>query len=255
MVCHIYALAQQKGGVGKTTTTINLGAALAEQGRRVLLVDLDPQGALSAGLGFDPLALSETVYDVLRDARRPLASIITSTKTGCDLAPANIDLAASEIELVSEAGREQILKEKIAAVTDAYDYILIDCPPSLSLLTLNALTTAHAVIIPVQTQYFALRGMDLLLNTIEKVKARLNPRLVILGILPTLYDARTTHNREVLNELRETYKQLAFQTVIPHTIKLADSAMAGESILSFNNQSSASVAYRALAAEVEQRGN
>lgn len=255
MACRIYALAQQKGGVGKTTTTINLGAALAEAGRRVLLVDLDPQGALSAGLGFDPLALSQTIYDVLRNPVQPLVGIITKTNAGCDLAPANIDLAASDIELVSEPGREQVLREKLAPVAVSYDYILIDCPPSLSLLTLNALTAAHAVIIPVQTQYFALRGMELLINTINKVTARLNPQLEILGILPTLYDARTTHSREVLEELRETYKQLVFQTVIPLTVKLADSTMAGESILSFNNQSSASVAYRALAAEVEKRGN
>src|SRR5579883_3280279 len=198
MACRIYALAQQKGGVGKTTTAINLGAALAEAGRRVLLVDSDPQGALSAGLGLDPLALKETLYDALRSPRVALDSVIVRAASGCDIAPANIDLAASEIELVSEPGREQILKGKLAMITDRYDYVLIDCPPSLSLLTLNALTAASGVIIPVQTQYFALRGMDLLLNTVEKVRSRLNPELKIVGILPTMYDARTTHSREVL---------------------------------------------------------
>lgn len=253
MACRVYALAQQKGGVGKTTTAINLGAALKERGRRVLLVDLDPQGALSAGLGLDPLALDRTIYDVLRNARTDLASIIRSTEAGLDLAPANIDLAAAEIELVSEPGREQILKGKLAPVGDAYDYILIDCPPSLSLLTLNALTAADGVIIPVQTQYFALRGMDLLFKTVEKVRARLNPKLKITGILPTMYDARTTHAREVLEELRETYGKQVFNTAIPHTIKLADSTMAGESILSFHQQSPAAAAYRALAEEVEKR--
>lgn len=254
MACSVYALAQQKGGVGKTTTAINLGAALAEQGRRVLLVDLDPQGALSAGLGLDPLALQATVYDVLRSPRVELRSIIKPTAAGCDLAPANIDLAASEIELVSEPGREHILKGKLADARRAYDYILIDCPPSLSLLTLNALTAADAVVIPVQTQYFALRGMDLLFNTIEKVRARLNPQLKIAGILPTMYDGRTTHSREVLEELRATYAQQVFNTAIPLTIKLADSSMAGESIMQFNTNSPAAAAYRQLAVEVEERG-
>ena len=253
MVCRIYALAQQKGGVGKTTTAINLGATLRERGHRVLLLDIDPQGALSAGLGLDPLSLDRTIYDVLRSARSNLADVIRQTDSGCDLAPANIDLAAAEIELVSEPGREQILKGKLEGVTGKYDYILIDCPPSLSLLTLNALTAAHGVIIPVQTQYFALRGMDLLFSTIEKVRARLNPKLIIAGILPTMYDARTTHGREVLEELRETYGAQLFETVIPLTVKLADSAMAGKSIISFHQQSPAAAAYRALAEEVEKR--
>lgn len=253
MACRIYALAQQKGGVGKTTTAINLGAALQERGRRVLLIDLDPQGALSAGLGLDPLALDRTVYDVLRSARSDLAGAIRQTDSGCDLAPANIDLAAAEIELVSEPGREQILKGKLEGITDRYDYILIDCPPSLSLLTLNALTAARGVIIPVQTQYFALRGMDLLFATVEKVQARLNRKLKVTGILPTMFDARTTHGREVLEELRETYGAQLFETVIPLTVKLADSTMAGKPIMSFHKQSPAAAAYRALAEEVEKR--
>ena len=253
MACRIYALAQQKGGVGKTTTAINLGAALRERGRRVLLIDLDPQGALSAGLGLDPLALDSTVYDVLRSARSDLAGVIRQTDSGCDLAPSNIDLAAAEIELVSEPGREQILKGKLEGVAARYDYVLIDCPPSLSLLTLNALTAARGVIIPVQTQYFALRGMDLLFGTVEKVQARLNQKLKITGILPTMFDARTTHGREVLQELRETYGAQLFETVIPLTVKLADSVMAGKSIISFHQQSPAAAAYRALAKEVEKR--
>lgn len=253
MACRIYALAQQKGGVGKTTTAINLGAALRERGRRVLLIDLDPQGALSAGLGLDPLALDRTVYDVLRSARSDITGAIRQTDSGCDLAPANIDLAAAEIELVSEPGREQILKGKLEGVTDKYDHILIDCPPSLSLLTLNALTAARGVIIPVQTQYFALRGMDLLFATVEKVQARLNRKLKVTGILPTMFDARTTHGREVLEELRETYGAQLFETVIPLTVKLADSTMAGKPIMSFHKQSPAAAAYRALAEEVEKR--
>jgi chromosome partitioning protein len=253
MACRIYALAQQKGGVGKTTTAINLGAALKERGRRVLLIDLDPQGALSAGLGLDPLALDRTIYDVLRSSRSDLAGVIRQTDSGCDLAPANIDLAAAEIELVSEPGREQILKGKLEGTAAEYDYVLIDCPPSLSLLTLNALTAARGVIIPVQTQYFALRGMDLLFGTVEKVQARLNQKLKITGILPTMFDARTTHGREVLEELRETYGAQLFEAVIPLTVKLADSVMAGKSIISFHQQSPAAAAYRALAEEVEKR--
>lgn len=250
----IYAVAQQKGGVGKTTTTINLGAALAERGHRVLLVDLDPQGALSAGLGIDPLNLTETVYDVLRDPSFALERIITPTQSGCFLAPANIDLAASELELISEPGRETILKGKLLAVQASYDYILIDCPPSLSLLTLNAMAAASRVIIPVQTQYFALRGMDLLMQTIEKVRSRINPSLKIAGILPTMFDGRTTHAREVTEELRTNYGETVFTAVIPTTVKLQDSSLAGESILKLATGSPAAQAYRELAKEIENRG-
>lgn len=249
----IYALAQQKGGVGKTTTCINLGASLVERGRKVLLADLDPQGALSAGLGVDPLALNETIYDALRNSRFDLARVLRSTAAGCDLIPANIDLSAAEIELVSEPGREKILSAKLAPMAAQYDYVLIDCPPSLGLLTLNALSAASRVIVPVQCQYFALRGMDLLFQTIEKVQARINPALQVAGILPTMLN-RTTHAGEVLDELRESYKSQVFKTVIPQTVKLADSAMAGQSISSFSPDSPAAAAYRELAAEVEKRG-
>lgn len=250
----VYAVAQQKGGVGKTTTAINLGAALAERGKRVLLVDLDPQGALSAGLGVDPLQLSATVYDVLRSPKMGLEQVVLETVSGCSLAPANIDLAASELELVSEPGRETILKEKLAPLLSSFDAVLLDCPPSLGLLTLNALAASSRVIIPVQTQYFALRGMDLLGQTIDKVRARINPALGIGGILPTLFDGRTLHAREVVDELRQSYGDQVFATLIPLTIKLPDSVMAGRSILQFASQSTAARAYRQLAQEVEQRG-
>jgi chromosome partitioning protein len=254
MGSRIYAVAQQKGGVGKTTTTINLGAALAERGQRVLLLDLDPQGALSAGLGRDPLKLNETVYDALRDPGFALERVVKDVGNGCHLVPANIDLAASELELVSEPGRERILREKLTPLLENYDYVLIDCPPSLSLLTLNALSAASRVIIPVQCQYFALRGMDLLLTTIEKVRARINPDLRIAGILATMYDGRTTHSREVLEELRSVYGSQVFQTVTPATVKLPDSTMAGEPILSATPSSPAAQSYRDLAGEVENRG-
>ena len=253
MAAKIYALAQQKGGVGKTTTAINLGAALVERGRKVLLVDVDPQGALSAGLGLDPLELKQTIYNVLRgevDAH----AVIHETDAGCSLLPANIDLSASEIELVSEPGRERILKEKLSSVSDAYDYVLVDCPPSLSLLTLNALSAASGVIIPVQTQYFALRGLDLLFKTIEKVQKRINPGLKVVAILPTMHDARTLHAREIIEELRTTYGELVCETAIPLTVKLPDSVMAGKSVLAFSPGSPATEAYRRLAVEVEARG-
>jgi len=247
----VIAFAQQKGGVGKTTSTINLAAALMERERRVLLVDFDPQGALSAGLGLNPLALERTVYDVLRQASLPLAQVVQQTEGGFSLVPANIDLAAAEIELVSEPGREYFLKEKLKAVQEEYDYVLIDCQPSLGLLALNALSAADGAILPVQTEYFALRGMDLLFDTVRKVQARINPALRVIGILPTMYDARTVHSREVLEELRRVYPELLLKTIIPKTVKLPDSTIAGQSILKFQPASSAAEAYRELAREVE----
>ncbi len=253
MSARVIALAQQKGGVGKTTTTINLGAALVELGRRVLMLDLDPQGALSAGLGVEPLELKTTIYDLLHSNAIKASNVLLETPIGAHLIPSNIDLAASELELVSEPGRERVVKEKISPILDQYDYVLLDCPPSLSLLTLNALSAAGGIIIPVQTQYFALRGMDLLFNTIEKVKTRLNPQLSVTGILPTLHQNQTLHAKEVIEDLSNTYGELMFSTPIPMTVKLADSVMAGTSILQFMPNSPAAEAYRNLAKEVEER--
>jgi chromosome partitioning protein len=254
MASRIYAIAQQKGGVAKTTSTINLGAALKERGHRVLLVDLDPQGALTAGLGIEPLNLAGTIYNVLRDPAFSAQQALITEDIECHLLPANIDLSASELELVSEPGRERVLKEKLTPLLGDYDYILIDCPPSLSLLTLNALAAATRVIIPVATQYFALRGMELLLQTIGKVKHRINPDLEICGILPTMFNSQTTHSREVLDELKGTYKEQIFSTTIPYTVRFQDSVMAGQSVLSASPTSSAAQAYKDLAEEVEKRG-
>lgn len=253
MKSRVYAIAQQKGGVAKTTTTINLGAALHENGFKVLMVDLDPQGALSAGMGVEPLQLKDTIYNVLRSQDFPIEKALIETRTA-DLLPANIDLSASELELVSEAGRESVLKERLAPLRDRYDYILIDCPPSLSLLTLNALSTSSRVIIPVATQYFALRGMEMLLQTIAKVKARINPELEIVGILPTMFHGQTLHSREVIEEIRKTYTDLVFTTAIPYTVKFQDSVMAGKSVVESLPDSTGAQAYRDLAKEVEARG-
>ena len=247
----VIALANQKGGVGKTTTTINLGAALAEQGRTVLLVDMDPQGALSVGLGFNPLALEQTVYNLLLDRKADAGPMIERTKQdGLELLPSNIDLAAAEIQLAPEVGRERALARVLKPLRGRYDYVLIDCPPSLGLLTVNALTAADGVLVPLECEYFALRGMALLMDTIEKVREDINPDLEIVGILATMYDSRTVHGREVLGRVEDAFGSRVFKTVIAKTIRFAEAPVAGESILTYAGSSSGAVAYRELAKEV-----
>ncbi|MGH2687723.1 MAG: ParA family protein [Actinomycetota bacterium] len=250
----IIAMANQKGGVGKTTTTINLGAALAEQGAKVLLVDFDPQGALSVGLGFNPNTLETTVYDLLLDSSLSYGDIVLSSRVeGLDLLPSNIDLAAAEIMLVNEVAREQMLKRALAPAQEVYNYILIDCPPSLGLLTVNALTAATGVVIPLECEYFALRGMALLLDTIEKVRKRLNPGLKVDGILATMLDSRTLHAREVLSRVSEAFGDKLFQTLVHKTIRFAEAPVAGESILTYAPKSNGADEYRKLAREVMSR--
>jgi chromosome partitioning protein len=247
----VIALANQKGGVGKTTTAINLGAALVEHGKRVLLVDMDPQGALSVGLGLNPLALDQTVYNLLMEPKRDAALIITSTKVDqLDLLPSNIDLAAAEVLLVGEVAREQALARVLRPLRKRYDFLLIDCPPSLGLLTVNALTAADSVLVPLECEYFALRGMALLIDTISKITERLNPNLEILGILATMYDARTVHGREVLGRVEDAFGDRVFQAVIGKTIRFAEAPVAGESILTYAADSPGAAAYRELAKEV-----
>jgi len=251
----IVAMVNQKGGVGKTTSTINLGAALAEAGRRVLLVDFDPQGALSAGLGTNPHELDLTVYNVLMDRRADIYEAIQSTEIeNIDLLPANIDLSAAEVQLVNEVAREQVLDRALRKVSDDYDVILIDCQPSLGLLTVNALTAAHGVVIPLICEFFALRAVALLVETIEKVQDRLNPRLQIDGVLATMYDARTLHSREVIGRLLEAFGDKVFETVIKRTIKFADATVAAEPITTYAGNHPGAEAYRQLARELIYRG-
>ena len=230
----VIAMVNQKGGVGKTTSTINLAAALAEFGRKVLLVDFDPQGALSAGLGTNPHELDVTVYNVLMDRKVGIRDAILETDVeNVDLLPANIDLSAAEVQLVNEVAREQVLERALRSVTDDYDVVLIDCQPSLGLLTVNALTAAHGVIIPLTAEFFALRAVALLVETIEKVQDRLNPALSIDGVLATMYDPRTLHGREVVGRLVEAFGDTVFETVIRRTIKFADANVAAEPITSY----------------------
>jgi len=250
----IIAMCNQKGGVGKTTTTINLGAALAELGRRVLLVDFDPQGALSVGLGVNPHELDRTVYNLLMDRGVDAEDILLKTNVaGMDLLPSNIDLSAAEVQLVGEVAREQILARALAPVAVDYDYVLIDCQPSLGLLTVNALTAAHGVIIPLECEFFALRGVALLMDTITKVQERLNPQLELDGILATMYDSRTTHGREVLARAVEAFEDRVFHTVINRTIRFPETTVVGEPITTFASRSTGAAAYRQLALEVLDR--
>ena len=250
----VIAMCNQKGGVGKTTTTINLGAALAELGRRVLLVDFDPQGSLSVGLGVNPHTLEHSIYNLLLSRDTSIDDVIDRTGVNnLDILPSNIDLSAAEVQLVSEVAREQTLLRVLEAVKPRYDVILIDCAPSLGLLTINALTAADKVIMPLETEFFALRGIALLTDTIAKVTDRLNPRLEILGILGTMYDPRTLHNKEVLERVVQAFGDRVFHTVIRRTVKFPETTVAGEPITTYATNSPGATAYRTLAREVLAR--
>src|SRR4051812_42188217 len=250
----VLAMCNQKGGVGKTTSTINLGAALAEYGRRVLLVDFDPQGALSVGLGVQPHQLDQTIYNLIVERKTTIDEVIMATSVdGMDLLPSNIDLSAAEVQLVTEVGREQTLGRCLAPVLDRYDYVLVDCQPSLGLLTVNALACADGVLIPLECEFFAMRGVALLMETIDKVSRRLNTKLTIDGLLATMYDSRTLHTREVLASMVNGFGDQVFHTVINRTVRFPDATVAGEPITSFDPGSMGAHFYRELAKEVLER--
>jgi len=250
----VIAMCNQKGGVGKTTTAINLGAALAETGRKVLLVDFDPQGSASVGLGVNPHTLERTIYNLLLSRTLDPSDIIVPTGVeNMDILPANIDLSAAELQLVSEVAREQTLKRVLDRQRSAYDMILIDCAPSLGLLTVNALTAADKVLTPLECEFFALRGIALLTDTVNKVKDRLNPDLEMLGILGTMFDARTLHSREVLARVVQAFGETVFHTVIRRTIKFPETTVAGEPITTYAPNSSGADQYRTLVREVLAR--
>ncbi len=248
------AFANQKGGVGKTTTVISLGAALVELGERVLLVDMDPQGSLGVGLGIEPHSREVTVYNLLmQDGSTFEEAVVGTAIEGLDLLPANIDLAAAELLLVQETAREQALQRVLREARYRYDRILVDCPPSLGLLTINGLTAADGVIVPLECEYFALRGMSLLMQTLERVRARLNPDLELQGIVATMVDTRTLHAREVLERVREAFGDLLYTTTINRTIRFAEAPVAGEPILTYSSESRGAGAYRELAREIRGR--
>ncbi len=250
----IIAMCNQKGGVGKTTTSINLSASLVEYGRKVLLIDYDPQGALSAGLGVSTHE-GLTIYDLMLDSKiNPKDAIRQTSTPGLDVIPANIELSAAEMKLVNEFSREKILARILKQLVDDYDLIIIDCQPSLGLLVVNALTAAHGVIIPLATEYFALRGVAILQDIIAKVQESTNETLKLDGVLATMYDSRTLHSREVMDRLHEVFGDKLFKSVINRTVKFPDASVAAEPINSYAKDSDAAEAYRTVARELVARG-
>ncbi len=246
----ILAITNQKGGVGKTTTTINLAASLALAGRRVLLVDLDPQGNATMGSGVDKRTLEATVYQALL-GQTSLAQVRARSQAGnYDVIPANRELAGAEVEMVDLDRRETRLKEALVDLEGQYDFVLIDCPPALNLLTVNALVAAHAVMIPMQCEYYALEGLSDLVNTVKKVRANLNPGLDIEGLLRTMYDPRNTLGQQVSDQLQQHFGDKVYRTVIPRNVRLAEAPSYGMPVLSYDRQSKGALAYLALAGEI-----
>jgi chromosome partitioning protein len=254
-VTNVIAIANQKGGVGKTTTAINLAGALAEEGYRVLCVDMDPQANLTAGLGINLNTVERSMADVLADGRSSLTEVILPTEmTGIDVAPAHIDLASTEGELFTALGREHILREAFEGHISTYDYVLIDCPPNLGLLTVNGLVASSGVIIPVQTQYYAMKGLNNLVKVINAIRLKLNRDLRILGLLPTFFDGRTNLARDMLDELHVVGDHHVFSSIVRTTVKLGEAPLVGRPITTYATTSDAARTYRELAREVIDLG-
>lgn len=252
-MAYIISVVNQKGGVGKTTTTINLAAYLGQRGKKVLIVDLDPQGNATSGYGYDKSALESTVYDLLVNDADIKDVIQTTKRKNIDMCPTNIDLAGAEVELVSAMSRETILKRALEEVSRSYNYILIDCPPSLGLLTLNALAASTGVLVPIQGEYYALEGLTQLVDTINLVKRHLNPQIGIFGVVITMFDGRTQLTRQVTQEVQNYFGEKVFKTFIPRNIRLAEAPSHGKTIAEYDNKSKGGKAYDALALEVIKR--
>lgn len=248
----IIAVANQKGGVGKTTTSINLSASLAELGKKVLTIDMDPQGNTTSGLGIDKNQVENTVYELLLEEVSIDECIYTSVMEGLDVIASNINLSGAEVELISIENKEFLLKERISLLRDKYDYIVIDCPPSLNLLTINAMTTSDTVLVPIQCEYYALEGLSQLIHTIDLIKERLNPKLEIEGVVFTMFDGRTNLSFQVVENVKENLDRNIYKTIIPRNVRLAEAPSYGMPINMYDTRSSGAEAYRLLAEEVIQ---
>lgn len=250
----IIAIANQKGGVGKTTTSINLAACLAEKGQKVLVIDIDPQGNTSSGFGLDKDELEDTIYDVILQEKSLKDVIVKDVIENLDIAPSNVNLAGAEIDLIGVEKREYVLKRAIEKVKDFYDFIVMDCPPSLSMLTVNAMSAADTVLVPIQCEYYALEGLTQLLHTIELVKQRLNKKLELEGVVFTMYDSRTNLSLQVVENVKDNLNQTIYKTIIPRNVRLAEAPSHGQPINIYDSKSAGAEAYRLLAEEVIERG-
>lgn len=249
----IIAIANQKGGVGKTTTTINLSACLSESGQKVLTIDLDPQGNTTSGIGLEKSELKDTVYELLLDECTIKSCIYKTQIDGLDIIPANVNLSGAEIELLGINDREYLLKNAIDYIRDDYDFIIIDCPPALNMLTLNAMTTANSILVPIQCEYYALEGLSQLIHTIDLVQQRLNPKMIIEGVVFTMYDARTNLSMQVVENVKENLNTTIYKTIIPRNVKLAEAPSHGLPINLYDKKSAGAESYRLLAKEVMNR--
>ena len=250
----IIAIANQKGGVGKTTTTVNLSAGLAEHGKKVLLIDCDPQGNATSGLGINKSTIQKTIYDILINNTEAKYAL-QMTNYGVTVLPSNINLAGAEVELVAAIARESKLRNALEPLRNDYDYILIDCPPSLGLLTINSLAAANSIIIPIQCEFYALEGVTQLMNTIELVKSSLNPLLAIEGVVMTMYDSRTRLSQQVVEEVKKNFGYLVYETLIPRSVRLSEAPSYGMPIIAYDKKSKSAEVYLKLAEEVLDRGN